>query len=439
LSESSEKFDADDIKISENLPILPLKEAVLFPTMVMPLLIGQPKSLRLIDAVLETDKVIGVITTRKPKAKETKGEHLYSVGTAAYVMRMIKMPDGTVRALVQGLSRIKLIEMIQENPYFKAKIETISETTERDLETDALMINIRNLFQKAIELATNLPKEVGMMIMSIEKPSSLADFVASNINISTKEKQEILETLDIRKRLEKITVMLNRELDILEIGSKIQSQVKGEMEKSQREYYLREQLRAIQRELGEGEDRGREIEELKEKITKAQMPLEIEKQALKELNRLAKIPPGAAEYTVSRTYLDWLIEMPWAITTEDNLDISSAHQVLEEDHYDLEKVKKRILEYLAVRKLKRDMKGPILCFVGPPGVGKTSLGKSIARALGRKFVRISLGGIRDEAEIRGHRRTYVGALPGRIIQGIKKAGSKNPVFMLDESRNRFSG
>lgn len=433
MSESNEKFDIDKMQISEILPILPLKEAVLFPKMVMPLLIGQPKSLKLVDAVLEADKIIGVITTRDPQAKETKFEHLYSIGTAAYIMKMVKMPDGTVRALVQGLSRIRLLEMRQETPYLKGRIETISETVvEKTLETDALMMNIRNLFHKAIDLATNLPKEVGMMIMSIEDPNSLADFVASNINVSVEEKQDILETLELKKRLEKITVLLNRELEILEIGSKIQSQVKGEVEKSQREYYLREQLRAIQRELGEGDDRGREIEELREKIEKAQMPPEVEKQALKEWNRLAKIPPAAAEYTVARTYLDWLIEMPWAITTEDNLDIPSARQVLEEDHYNLEKVKKRILEYLAVRKLKEDMKGPILCFVGPPGVGKTSLGKSIARALGRKFIRISLGGIRDEAEVRGHRRTYVGALPGRIIQGIKKASSSNPVFMLDE-------
>ena len=432
MSESSEQFVRDNIQIPETLPILPLKDTVLFPKMVMPLLIGQPKSLNLIDTVLNTDKVMGVITTREPQEKETRVEHLYSMGTAAYIMKMVKMPDGTVRALVEGLSRIKLGEFIQEEPYFKARIEIIPETVERDLETDALMVNIKNLFQKAIEVATNLPKEVGMMIINIEDPNGLADFVASNINISTEEKQDILETLDVRKRLEKITVLLNRELDILEIGTKIHSQVKGEMEKSQRDYYLREQLRAIQKELGEGEDRGREIEELREKIVKAQMPPEVEKQSLKELNRLAKIPPAAAEYTVARTYLDWLIEMPWAISTEDNLDIPSAQQVLEEDHYNLEKIKKRILEYLAVRKLKKDMKGPILCFVGPPGVGKTSLGKSIARALGRKFVRLSLGGIRDEAEIRGHRRTYVGALPGRIIQGIKKAGSNNPVFMLDE-------
>jgi ATP-dependent Lon protease len=432
MGEMIEKSEEDKTIISETLPILPLRDAVLFPKMVMPLLIGQPKSLKLVDAALGNDKIIGVITTREPQASEAKPEHLYSIGTAAQLIKMIKMPDGTVRALVKGLSRIKLIEIIQEVPFFKGQVETIPEVVIRDLETDALIMTIKNLFQKAIELATNLPKEIGSMIMSIDEPNSLADFVASNINLSTEKKQEILETLDIKKRLEKISILLNRELEILEVGSKIQSQVKGEMEKSQREYYLREQLKAIQRELGEGEDRGREIQELGEKIAQAKMPPEVEKQAMKELNRLAKIPPAAAEYTVARTYLDWLIEMPWSISTEDNLDIPSAQQILEEDHYDLEKVKKRILEYLAVRKLKKDMKGPILCFVGPPGVGKTSLGKSIARALGRKFVRISLGGIRDEAEIRGHRRTYVGALPGRIIQGIKKAGSNNPVFMLDE-------
>jgi len=433
-SEGVIPVDEDKTMISETLSILPLRDAVLFPKMVMPLLIGQPKSLKLIDAASanDKDKIIGVITTREPQASEAKPEHLYSIGTAAELMKSIKMPDGTVRALVRGISRIRLLEIIQEVPFFKGRVEPIPEETVRDLETDALMMTIKNLFQKAIELATNLPKEVGSMIMSLEEPNSLADFVASNINLTTEEKQEILETIDIKKRLEKISILLNREVELLEIGSKIQSQVKGEMEKSQREYYLREQLKAIQRELGEVEDRGREIQELSEKIAKAKMPPEVEKQAMKELNRLAKIPPGAAEYTVARTYLDWLIEMPWSISTEDNLDIAAAQKTLDEDHYDLEKVKKRILEYLAVRKLKNDMKGPILCFVGPPGVGKTSLGKSIARALGRKFVRISLGGIRDEAEIRGHRRTYVGALPGRIIQGIKKAGSNNPVFMLDE-------
>jgi len=300
------------------------------------------------------------------------------------------------------------------------------------VEIEALMMNLKNLFQRAVELAPYLTTELGTMVSNIKSPSILADLIASNLNISTTEKQGILETFDVRERLTKVHLFLNKEVQVLELGNKIQSQVKEDMDRTQREYYLREQLKAIKKELGELDEHSTEIKELREKIKKAKMPPDALAAAEKELDRLAKIPPASAEYTVARTYLDWLAELPWSETTEDNLDIDNAQKTLDEDHYDLEKVKKRILEYLAVRKLKADMKGPILCFVGPPGVGKTSLGKSIARTMGRKFIRISLGGVRDEAEIRGHRRTYVGALPGRIIQGIKKAGSNNPVFMLDE-------
>jgi ATP-dependent Lon protease len=345
---------------------------------------------------------------------------------------MIRELDGSQRVIVQGVSRMKVREYIQREPYYKARSEVIDEGVVQGVEIDALMMNLKNLFQRAVELAPYLTSELGTMVSNIKSPAILADLIASNLNISTAEKQGILETFDIRERLTKVHLFLNKEVQVLELGNKIQSQVKEDMDRTQREYYLREQLKAIKKELGELDEHSSEIKELKEKIKKAKMPPEALAAAEKELDRLAKIPPASAEYTVARTYLDWLAELPWSDTTEDNLDIDNAQKTLDEDHYDLEKVKKRILEYLAVRKLKADMKGPILCFVGPPGVGKTSLGKSIARTMGRKFIRISLGGVRDEAEIRGHRRTYVGALPGRIIQGVKKAGSNNPIFMLDE-------
>jgi ATP-dependent Lon protease len=345
---------------------------------------------------------------------------------------MVKLPDDQMSVLVQGQYRVHIGEYTQTAPYLKAKIAIIPEDFQKDVVTEALMVSIKTLFQRAVELSPHIPSEVGVMVMNMEDPRILADLIASNFNISVAEKQEILELIDVKQRLEKVTTILNKELQVLELGSKIQGELKKEMDKNQREYYLREQLKAIQRELGEEDERTVEVNELREKVAKAQMPEDVYQMAQKELDRIAKMPPSAAEYTVSRTYLDWLIELPWSTATEDNLSIDEAQKVLDEDHYDLEKVKKRILEYLAVRSLKPDMKGPILCFAGPPGTGKTSLGKSIARALGRKFIRLSLGGVRDEAEIRGHRRTYVGALPGRIIQGIKKAGSHNPVFMLDE-------
>jgi ATP-dependent Lon protease len=345
---------------------------------------------------------------------------------------MIRELDGSQRVIVQGVSRIKVKEYIQREPYFKVRCETIDEGFVQGVEIEALMMNLKNLFQRAVELAPYLTAELGTMVSNIKSPSILGDLIASNLNLSSTEKQGILETFDVRERLAKVHLVLNKEVQVLELGNKIQSQVKEDMDRTQREYYLREQLKAIKKELGELDEHSTEMKELRERIKKARMPAEALAAAEKELDRLAKIPPASAEYTVARTYLDWLVELPWSETTEDNLDIDNAQKTLDEDHYDLEKVKKRILEYLAVRKLKSDMKGPILCFVGPPGVGKTSLGRSIARTMGRKFMRISLGGVRDEAEIRGHRRTYVGALPGRIIQGIKKAGSNNPIFMLDE-------
>jgi len=416
----------------EELAILPLKEGVVYPHAVLPITIGQQRSIKLIDDALVKDKIIGIVTVRNPEIEVPNPEDLYTMGCSAHILKMMKRPENQMSVLAQGQSRIRIKDYIQTSPYLKAKIDIIKEEFEKDVETEALMVSIKNLFQRAVELSPNIPSEVGIFVMNMDDPRILADLIASNFNISVAEKQEILEILDIKKRLERVITILHKELQVLELGSKIQGELKKEMDKNQREYYLREQLRAIQRELGEEDERTVEVTELKEKIAKAKMPEEVHQVAQKELDRLSKMPPAAAEYTVSRTYLDWLIELPWSVATDDNLNIDEAQKVLDEDHYDLEKVKKRILEYLAVRKLKADMKGPILCFVGPPGTGKTSLGKSIARALGRKFIRMSLGGVRDEAEIRGHRRTYVGALPGRIIQGIKKAGSHNPVCMLDE-------
>jgi len=416
----------------EELAILPLKEGVVYPHAVLPITIGQERSIKLIDDALVKDKTIGIVTVRNPEIEIPNPEDLYTMGCSAHILKMMKRPENQMSVLAQGHSRIRITQYTQTSPYLKAKIDIIKEEFEKDVEIEALMVSIKNLFQRAVELSPTIPSEVGLFVMNMDDPRTLADLIASNFNISIAEKQEILEIIDIKKRLERVITILNKELQVLELGSKIQGELKKEMDKNQREYYLREQLRAIKRELGEEDERTVEITELREKIEKAKMPVEVHQVAQKELDRLSKMPPAAAEYTVSRTYLDWLIELPWSVATDDNLNIDEAQKVLDEDHYDLEKVKKRILEYLAVRKLKADMKGPILCFVGPPGTGKTSLGKSIARALGRKFIRMSLGGVRDEAEIRGHRRTYVGALPGRIIQGIKKTGSHNPVCMLDE-------
>ena len=416
----------------KELPILPLKNGVVYPNAIMPITIGQERSIKLIDDVLVKDKIAGIVSVKNPEIEIPNPEDLYTMGCSALIVKMMKLPDNQMSVLVQGQSRIRIQEYTQTSPYLLAKIDIIKEESKKNVETEALMVSIKNLFQRAVELSPHIPSEVGAFVTGMDEPGNLADLIATNFNISLAEKQEILEIIDIKKRLEKVIGILNKELQVLELGSKIQGELKKEMDKNQREYYLREQLKAIQRELGEEDERTVEVTELKEKIKNAKMPEEVHQVATKELDRLSKMSPAAAEYTVSRTYLDWLIELPWSVATEDNLDIDEAQKILDEDHYDLEKVKKRIVEYLAVRKLKTDMKGPILCFAGPPGTGKTSLGKSIARALGRKFIRISLGGVRDEAEIRGHRRTYVGALPGRIIQGIKKTGSHNPVFMLDE-------
>jgi ATP-dependent Lon protease len=416
----------------EELPILPIKGTVLFPETIIPILVGKEGSLQLIKEAYSGDGVIGICALKNQDAEPIEIQDIYAFGTRAKIVKTVNLPDGNMNVILRGLNRIQAIEFLTNIPYFKARIIDAVETDLQDTEIHAMEENLKNQAIRAIKLIPTIPDEISVMISSIDRPGYLADLIASNLNVSVAEKQGILEALSIKERLQKVTVLVNHKIEILELGNKIQSQVRGEIDKTQREYYLREQLKAIQRELGEKDEKTAESEELRERLEKKALPDEVRKVAEKEMDRLSKIPPQAAEYIVSRTYLDWILELPWMEGTEDNLDIAEAEKVLEEDHYDLEKVKKRILEYLAVRKLKNDMKGPILCFVGPPGVGKTSLGKSIARAMGRKFVRMSLGGIRDEAEIRGHRRTYVGALPGRIIQGLKKVQSNNPIFMLDE-------
>jgi ATP-dependent Lon protease len=422
----------EKIFIPNRLPIIPLRGTVLFPELILPIMVGRKKSVKLIDEAMEGDRIIGVVTQHSSEVEEPDAHELYDIGVAAHVVRMVREMDGTQRVIVQGLERIKISRYTQKDPYFIAEVKVLLDEETKGVEIDALIMNLKNLFQRAVELAPHLTVDLKNMVLNIKGPGILADIVASNLNINPTEKQEVLEIENVKARLDKVHHLLAREVQILELGDKIQTQVKEDIDKTQREYYLREQMKAIKKELGEIDEHSSELKELKEKVENAGMPEEARKAADKELDRLTKMPPASAEYTVARTYLDWLVDLPWSKSTDDNLDIDHAQEILNEDHYDLEKVKKRILEYLAVRKLKNDMKGPILCFAGPPGVGKTSLGMSIARAMGRKFTRISLGGVRDEAEIRGHRRTYVGALPGRIIQGVKKTASNNPIFMLDE-------
>ena len=424
--------DLSKADIPELLPVLPLRGIVIFPSQVHPFLVSRAASLKLIEEVGGTSAIIGLASQKNPEEESPSPESLYPRGTAVRILKMLKYPDQSVRVLVQGLARIELGEFVQKEPYFQAKVTRLVETFAQDRETDALQANLVSQFSKFVSLVPYLPDELQVMAMQVREPGRLTDLVASYLKIAVEELQDILGTLDVRQRLEKLIVILSREIELLELGHKIQSQVQTELNKNQREYYLRQQLKAIQKELGEGDPRSSEIEDIEKKIESANLPEDARKAADKELERLRMIPPESAEHTVVRTYLDWLVALPWSISTEDNLDIKNARNTLDEDHYDLEKVKERILEFLAVRKLKQDTKGPILCFVGPPGTGKTSLGRSIARALGRKFVRLSLGGIRDEAEIRGHRRTYIGSLPGRIIQGLRNAGSNNPLFILDE-------
>ncbi|MBN2001184.1 endopeptidase La [candidate division KSB1 bacterium] len=419
-------------KIPSSLPILPLRDTVVFPNIVTPLVVARSKSVQLINDIISGSRILGLVSQKKANVEDPMAEDVYNFGTAAVILRMLKFPDGSLRILVQGLSRIKIEKVETYDPYMIAVVKPVKEKFKDSTELEALKRNVSNQFQRIVSLVPQLPDELQVVIVNTTHPGKLADLISSNLNLSVAERQDILECVDIKIRLKKLTVFVNRELEVLEMGSKIQDKVQSEMGKNQREYFLREQLRAIQKELGMGDERSREIKELYKKIKQAQMPPEAEKEVKREVERLSKMQPGAAEYTVSRTYIDWMIALPWSFSSQDNLDLHIAQDVLDRDHFDLKKVKERIIEYLAVRKLKNDTKGPILCFVGPPGVGKTSLGRSIARAMGRKFARISLGGVHDEAEIRGHRRTYIGALPGRIIQGIKNVGTNNPIFMLDE-------
>src|SRR5687768_6368226 len=423
------------LAIPSELPILPLRDTVLFPNSFMPLAVARESSVRLIDDAIANGKLIAVFTQRDAAVEEPKQDDLFGVGTATHIHKMFKLPDGSLRLIVQGLARLTLDEVVSTEPYLRARVSTAADDIKDAdrLEIDALARNIKTNFQQVVSLSPLLSDDLQTLAMNISEPGRLADFIASSLStINTAAKQEVLETLDVRARLDNLNRILIKELEVLELGSKIQSQVQSEVGKNQRDYFLREQMKAIQKELGEGDDQTKEIEELAEKIEAAGMPENVKKEALRELDRLSKMPAAAAEYTVSRTYLDWLVALPWAKRTDEVIDLPHTKQVLDADHSGLDKVKDRILEYLAVRKLNPSVKGPILCFAGPPGVGKTSLAKSIAESLGRKFVRVSLGGMRDEAEIRGHRRTYIGALPGQIIQGLRRAESKNPVFILDE-------
>jgi ATP-dependent Lon protease len=424
-------------EVPEQLPILPLRDSVVFPQSLVPLTVGRDGSLRAVEEAMARGNWLGVLLQTDPGTEVPGPDDLYRVGTACRIVRVLRYPNQTIMVLVQGIARFRVMDYLQQEPYLLAKIEILRPEIEEDVELEAIIKNLTSRFHKLAMLSPNLSAEVFEGIQRIRDPDHLADAVAAQLDLESEEKQELLEEIDAKRRLLLLTRLLEREIEFLELGTKIESEVKGELERGMRERYLREKLEAIRRELGEEENP--ELGELHERIHAAKMPPEIEKEAMRELERLAQMHPSSAEYTVARTYLGWLVELPWSKRTRDRLDIERAGRILDEDHYDLEKVKERILEHLAVLQLqgaqkrrKRKLRGPILCFVGPPGVGKTSLGQSIARALGRRFVRISLGGVRDEAEIRGHRRTYIGALPGRIIQGLRRAGTKNPVFMLDE-------
>ena len=424
--------DVAGIEIPSVLPVLTLRGLVIFPGQIHPFLVSRTASLKLIEDLPGPKSIIALTTQKNPEEENPQPEGLFTRGTAVRILKLLKYPDHSVRVLVQGLTRVELLEFVQREPYFVARVGRLADHEESNREVDVLQAHVASQFSKFVSLVPYLPDELQVMAMNIRESGRLADLVASYLKIAVEEEQELLSTLEVRARLEKLSSILNRELELLELGHKIQGQVQTELNKNQREFYLRQQLKAIQKELGEGDSRSAEIDDLQQKVEAANMPEAARKAADKEMERLRMIPPESAEHTVVRTYLDWLVSMPWAASTDDNLDIAHARTILDEDHYDLEKIKERILEFLAVRKLKKTTKGPILCFVGPPGTGKTSLGRSIARAMGRKFQRLSLGGIRDEAEIRGHRRTYIGSLPGRIIQGLRNAGSNNPLFILDE-------
>jgi ATP-dependent Lon protease len=427
--------DENELSIPDVLGILPLRGTVILPHAVIPLAVGRPGSVRLVQEALQGSRILGAVMQRDPAAEDPRAQELHSIGTVIVIHKALKQPDGTLRLVVQGLTRFRIGDVVQEAPFLRARIQRLTDEapSTATLEVEALARTATGLFQKVVSLSPTLPDELANILGAAEGPSALADLIAGSLpTLPTALRQELLETISVAERLQRLVAALTKEVEVLELGSKIQSEAQSEMSKTQREYYLREQMKAIQKELGDADDRTQEIDTLRQKIEAAGMTEEAKKEALRELDRLEKMPPAAAEYTVARTYIDWLVSMPWQQETADNVDIGAARTILDEDHEGLEKIKERILEYLAVKKIRPSGKDPILCFVGPPGVGKTSLGRSIARALGRKFHRISLGGMRDEAEIRGHRRTYIGALPGQIIQGLRRAGTKNPVFMLDE-------
>ncbi len=427
--------EEESIEIPEELPLMAVRDVVIFPSMIIPLFVGREASISAVnEAIAENNRLIALVSQKDGTEEEPTPEDLYSVGVVAIIMRTLKLPDGRLKILIQAITRAQIKEFIQTSPHFRVKLEPVreEEPTEVSVEIEALMRNVRENAEKIFSLKGMLTPEISSLLEGVEEPGRLADIVVSNLRLRLSEAQKILETFDPIERLRLVNEVVTRELEVSAMQAKIQSEAKEEMTKTQREYFLREQLRAIKKELGEIDEHAQEIEEFREKILKARMPKEVEAEALKQLRRLELMHPDSAEASVVRTYLEWLVELPWRRSTRDKLDLKAAKRILDEDHYNLEKVKERILEFLAVRKLSKTTKGPIICFVGPPGVGKTSLGRSIARAMGRKFIRISLGGVRDEAEIRGHRRTYIGALPGRIIQGLKTAGTNNPVFMIDE-------
>jgi ATP-dependent Lon protease len=433
-AEKYEEVTEKEVEIPESLPVLPVRDIVVFPYMIIPLFVGRDISIKAIDHALNTNRMVVLMSQKDINVEAPSPDDLYSVGTVCMIIRMLKLPDGRVKILVQGLSKVRALSFTQTDPFFISKIDKLPEQKAEgvSLENEALLRNVKEQLDKAVTLGRTILPDVMVVIENIDDPGRLADLIASNLGLRTEQAQEILEMPDPIGRLNRISEILAREIQLLTIQQKIQTEARGEIDKTQREYFLREQLKAIQRELGDIDERGEEVGEFRRKIEEAMMPEKVMKEAEKQLKRLEKMHPESAESGTIRTYLEWLTELPWSKNTKDQLDIKVAEKVLNEDHYDLEKVKERILEYLSVRKLKEKMKGPILCFIGPPGVGKTSLGRSIARSLGREFIRMSLGGVRDEAEIRGHRRTYVGALPGRIIQGIKQAGTNNPLLMLDE-------
>lgn len=432
MSTTTPEQDASSLPSELELPVLAIRNTVIFPVLAFPINVGRDKSLKAIEQAMANDQLLGIVAQRDAKNEDPDTDELYQTGTVVRILKSVIMPGNKLNVIIQGLSRVQIDEWQQTSPHLAAKVTVHPQPEGEGREFDKLLSQLRELARRIIDLSPHIPSEASFLVRSIDNPGMLADIVATNLSIGVEEKQELLETFDARERIEKVIVLLQKEIQVLELSNKIQTEVKGEMDKAQREYFLREQLKAIQKELGEVDERQEEFEELKRKIKNARMSKEAEAAAIKELKRMARMSPGAAEYTVARTYLDWLIDLPWETETADHLDVDRAQVILDEDHYGLEKVKQRIVEYLAVLQLKKDLKGPILCLVGPPGVGKTSLAKSVSRALGRKMVRMSLGGMRDEAEIRGHRRTYIGSLPGKIIKSLKKAGSRNPVFILDE-------